>query len=1140
MSNPAALDALARIVGDALAPLANRLQGDQAEMTMAQLGLRLPLSAGGVTQGLQASVTACSQLPAAVTALIDAASGGDDGKLVAAIVNLGELIVRAGTAFAQLGTALDAVIQGDGSLNAAQKTRLRGVVEKLPDRLLHLALISYVEEKQPAVKGALELAGLFDDTVIEADPTDPSLSAHHLKQVRFDRIAPLFSNPAQHLKTLYGFGNPGFDGLELFRRIKQMVDRPDAEALIIEAPGLPAVLEAWWFRMEVVPGATPALRIRLRVPAQKNIDINEHLAGPWFGTVTSSARFEGGIELLLHPSQGLQIEPHAATVSIDMALGVKAENADKSPMILFGQVGGSRVELQRFALRLPLKLIAASGAASPFISLGAALELKQGKVVIDGSKADGFLATLIGGLKVESAFDLSASYDTADGLRFNGSATIEIAIPTHVSLGPVEIQEIYLISGFKDGGIPVEFSVDLGANLGPLQASISRFGASAGLTFPAGGGNAGVAQVDIVFKPPSGVGLVVDAAVVKGGGYLYFDFDREEYAGVLELSIANIVTVKAIGLITTKMPDGSKGFSLLIIITAEFGTGIQLGFGFTLIGLGGLLGLNRTMNLPPLMEGVRTGAINSIMFPDNPVANAPRIISDLRLIFPPCEGKFLIGPMAKLGWGTPTLVSVSLGVIIEIPGNIAILGVLKVALPAEEAPLIIIQVNFVGAIEFDKKRLYFFATMFESRVLYLTIEGDMGLLVAWGDDANFVVSVGGFHPRFNPPPLPFPSPRRIAIDILNTPVYRIRSEGYFAVTSNTVQFGSNTELMIDVGVAQVQGHINYDALFQFSPFYFIIDISAGVSFKVFGVGLFSISLQFVLEGPTPWRAHGSGSISFLFFDVSADFDVTWGDSQDTTLPPISVMPLLKAELEKQQNWIAELPGGNNLLVSLRKLSETESSQVLHPLGTLRVSQRAAPLDIRIDKVGSQKPADANQFKLVPTGDLVKVSDADEQFAKAQFITMSDADKLSQRAFDPLHGGVKLASGAQTLGSAKLAKRKVRYEQIIIDNNFKRFRRRFKFFSFGFFTHFLKGSAISKSALSKNYRSQLDPFSEKLQVKDGGFTVALAENNRAYSTQAIYFSSETLAQQYIQKQVSLCPELHETLHVIPQHEVTAEA
>src|SRR5207248_9232102 len=148
-------------------------------------------------------------------------------------------------------------------------------------------------------------------------------------------------------------------------------------------------------------------------------------------------------------------------------------------------------------------------------------------------------------------------------------------------------------------------------------------------------------------------------------------------------------------------------------------------------------------------------------------------------------------------------------------------------------------------------------------ILFLTLEGELGLLVAWGDDANFVVSAGGFHPRFNPPPLPFPSPLRMAISILNTDIARIRTETYFAVTSNTVQFGSNTEIMFDVDVARVDGHLAFDALFQFSPFHFIIEVSASVSLKVFGVGLFSIRLHFALEGPTPWRAHGTGSISFF-------------------------------------------------------------------------------------------------------------------------------------------------------------------------------------------------------------------------------------------------------------------------------------
>src|SRR5439155_6143018 len=139
------------------------------------------------------------------------------------------------------------------------------------------------------------------------------------------------------------------------------------------------------------------------------------------------------------------------------------------------------------------------------------------------------------------------------------------------------------------------------------------------------------------------------------------------------------------------------------------------------------LGLNRTINLQALMDGMRTNAISSIMFPKDVVANAPKIISDLRAFFPAREGTFLIGPMAKLGWGTPVLVTVSLGILIEVPGNIAIVGVLRIALPAGDVALIKLQVNFVGAIEFDRRRIYFFAALFDSRVVFLTIEGEMGL-----------------------------------------------------------------------------------------------------------------------------------------------------------------------------------------------------------------------------------------------------------------------------------------------------------------------------------------------------------------------------------------------------------------------------
>ncbi len=471
--------------------------------------------------------------------------------------------------------------------------------------------------------------------------------------------------------------------------------------------------------------------------------------------------------------------------------------------------------------------------------------------------------------------------------------------------------------------------------------------------------------------------------------------------------------------------------------------------------------------------------------------------------------------MAKLGWGTPTLVSLALGIIIEIPGNLAIIGVLRIALPADQVAVVVVQVNFAGAIEFDKKRVYFFASLFDSRVLFLTIEGEIAVVAQFGDDATFVLSVGGFHPRFDPPPLPVPIPRRIAVNIINTDIARIRVEGYFAVTSNTVQFGARAELFFGFSALNVQGQIGFDALFQFSPFHFVIEVSASFSVKVFGIGLFSVSVRMSLEGPTPWRARGTGSISILFFDIDVDFDITWGEERDTQLEPVDVLPLLAAELQKAEGWKALPPAPSNLLVSLRRLDPDRAATdalVLHPLGALQVTQRAVPLDLQIDKVGNRRAADAKRFTLGAGRGLAKRGDVSEQFAPAQFRDMGDAEKLGKPAFERQHGGIELTPAGQEIASGMLVKRVNRYELSTIDTAYKRRRLRFHAFPLALFTHFLGGCAVARSPLSQAIKDQHDPFApaDKISVAQEGFAVAAQADNSAVAT----FASEAQAQDFM--------------------------
>jgi len=1128
------LETIAISLARLLQPLEERLSAGQARILFAELGLQFPSaleSVSSFTNAAQATVITVKTLQPLVIGLVKAIEDGNAGAIAATSAELINLTRVAVGNIEQLATALK---------NAGAATGLPAVdvtlfANQLPGRLIE-HLVARNLEIIPALAESLEFIGALERKDENAGSADPAKPPFTKRAIHFDQLANFLQSPLDHLQAKYGWGAPGFDGLALLQALQRVLTGAGVPA-ILDTGVSPPALDVFFVEISPKTDINPK-GLLVKVVETVNIDAAAPFTrDDWKMELVMDGQLAVNSQLIIQPNDNITFIPPSGELKGDAYIQWTGGKPDGDPYLILGQ-GESRVEAKQLVARIGAGFAWNSSTNRAEGALRISAEVKRGRIVISLASADGFLSKILSGVGLESDFDVGLGFSTREGVFFQGSATLDIQLPVHIALGPVEINALTISVGLQESAFPIGLSVNIKAALGPLVVLVEQIGLKANLSFPPDRkGNAGPVDFALAFKPPNGVGLALDAGVVKGGGYLFFDFEREEYAGALELVFSGFINLKAIGLLTTRMPDGSKGFSLLIIITAEFGTGIQLGFGFTLLGVGGIIGLNRTMRLEPLMEGVRTGAINSVMFPQNVIANAPRIISDLRTIFPPEEGKFLIGPMAKLGWGAPTLISLSLGVIIEIPGNIAIVGVLKMALPADQLPILILQANFAGAIEFDRKRLYFFATLFESRALFITIEGEMGVLAAFGDDANFVVSVGGFHPRFNPPPLPFPAPRRVAFDVINTPVYHIRVEAYFALTTNTAQFGARAELRMGFDDFGLQGHIAFDALLQFSPFYFIIEISASVSLRAFGVGMFSVRLRFSLEGPTPWRARGRGSISLLFFEISANFDVTWGESRDTTLAPIAVMPLLKAEFEKVDNWRALPPAGSNsLLVSLRKLDAAEANLVLHPIGTLRVSQKAAPLDLPIDKVGNQKPNDAKRFELrVTGGGLAEKSDTSELFALAQFQNMDDAAKLSRPAYEPQHGGLELSAQGRQLASAKMVKRVARYEEIIIDTNFRRFVRRF--FPGALFAHFLNGNAASKSALSRSRKRQLQPFDEKIKVNPEAYVVAFQSNNKAFSEA---FTSEASARVFMQSRIAQEPSLSDLLHVIPIYEAAQGA
>lgn len=1131
------IERLAVELAQVLGRTTNRFGDEGALDTFEELGVRFPdefLTQPQISAARLTVYTVGAELEPLTQTLVTAIEGGDDAGAAAASVALLTQFGRVIAAFPELAGATAA---NGPTLPGITKAEVDELVEDFPRKVTDLLIADLLQVSRSGA-AVLEVFGVLERTFHPGDPDDDARPPFEATSVHLDRFVPALTDPAEQLKNLYGWGGPSFDATRLLSVLESAIGAVGLPVVFV--PGTastPPSLQ--FFAFELTPTADgEGLALRVVLPGNAVAAFDTPLSPPTWNAhveLTGSLPAETGGEI--RPPFDVTLRPPAGTLTAGATVGITADPPE--PFLLLGTAGGSRLEFAKARLDAGMTTKFDTGTGTASATPTADGEITGGKLIIDSSGGDGFIATLLSGVHFETDFGVGFTFSGETGLHFHGSGALQIQIPVHVELGPVAVEAVYLRASVENGAVPIELSAGFSANLGPIRAAVDRLGLLATLSFPDGGGNLGPADLAVGFKPPNGVGLAVNAGVVTGGGFLGIDVEAGEYSGALELELLDFLSLKAIGLITTRMPDGSRGFSLLMVLTAEFPGGLQLGFGFKLIGVGGIIGLNRGMRLDSIMEGVRTGAIESVMFPHDVVANAPRILSDLKAFFPPEDGIFLIGPMAKIGWGTPTLVSGSVGLIFEIPGNVALLGVLKVALPDEDDPLLLLQVNFAGAIEFDKKRIYFFASLYKSRVLTTTLDGDMGLLVSYADAGDFLITAGGFNHAFKPPPLPFPPPKRIEMNLLDTSVAHIGLSGYFAVTSNTVQFGAEADVFLGFSALSLSGNIGFDALAQFDPFKIVIDVHNDISLKAFGVGVFTVTLDGQLTG-LAWEFKGSASIGFWFFSIGVDFDITFGDAADVLAPVIDVLSLVAGELDKAQSWVTRNPAGGAPGVSLRPLAENEADFVLHPLGSLFVQQRAVPLGIHVDKVGAERAADVSQVRLVvddgtgqPSG-LVKVSDPVDNFALGQFQDMSDAQKLSRPSFEKQHAGLELAPDGAALASFRAVRRSARYEEVVIDSAGRQ-ASGLRSFNPTLFSHFLAGASVARSPQARAEKALRQPFTDTITVPGDAFAVASTRDNTA---EGPVFTSEAQAQAHLSSLLAADPDRIDSLHVIPAMEVAA--
>ena len=182
---------------------------------------------------------------------------------------------------------------------------------------------------------------------------------------------------------------------------------------------------------------------------------------------------------------------------------------------MIGAKGSSRLEIAKAHAEIAgeLKL----GNTQMRLSVG----LDKASIVIDLGEGDGFLQKLLGGAPQQLDLGFGVDWSTEEGLRFEGSATLRLQLSVHLDLaGVVQIDTIYLVLGAvtqPEPGLSLEVSVAGGLSLGPFAAQVDRIGVT--LNFVERSDHQGsLGGLDLVFgfKPPNGLGFVVDAGPVVG------------------------------------------------------------------------------------------------------------------------------------------------------------------------------------------------------------------------------------------------------------------------------------------------------------------------------------------------------------------------------------------------------------------------------------------------------------------------------------------------------------------------------------------------------------------------------------------------------------------------------------------------
>ncbi len=358
-----------------------------------------------------------------------------------------------------------------------------------------------------------------------------------------------------------------------------------------------------------------------------------------------------------------------------------------------------------------------------------------------------------------------------------------------------------------------------------------------------------------------------------------------QYGGFVSVRPFNKFTIEAMGAWGT-LADGATTLFIYGMLPLGQGVGNAV---FKVTGLALGAGLNRRVKEPPMSRIADFPLVRAVMgtsksivplVPGAEPAEPMEVLAAMAEELPIEEGAYF--GCFGLRFSIVEVVDCFALAVVDLGSEleIMILGFARIKQPSSGWAICYLDLALKAALKPSEGSLLVQAQLTESSwVLSESCRLTGGFAVAsWfaGEHAgDFVVTIGGYHPRFQRP-AHYPIVPRLGLNWNVTGDLLIKGGMYFALTPSAIMAGGRLEALFSAGPISARFLAYADFLVQWKPLYY--DIAIGIEIDVsLDLALFtlsaSIGVDLALMGPP---VHGNATVHLAFIS----FTITFGDTPD--------------------------------------------------------------------------------------------------------------------------------------------------------------------------------------------------------------------------------------------------------------------